>query len=127
MLAATKKALIIDDEQDICLLLAAILRKNDFLTDFANTLGEASGKLSAFGPEVIFLDLNLPDGNGFNLIPEIRKKLPEAKIVVCSAYDGPKEQNRARREGAHAFVGKPLERSALQVVIDQFSNGHSKD
>ena len=124
MMTSTRKALIIDDEQDICLLLAAVLKKNGFITDFSNTLEEASDKIVPFDPHLIILDLNLPDGNGFSLIPEIREKLPNAKIVVCSAYDGPKEVNRAKLEGADAFVGKPLERSVLQQTIEKL-NGHS--
>ncbi|MFZ6051633.1 response regulator transcription factor [Halocola ammonii] len=122
MMTATRKALIIDDEQDICLLLAAVLKKNGFITDFSNTLEEASDKIVPFDPQLIILDLNLPDGNGFSLIPEIKEKLPNVKIVVCSAYDGPKEKNRARREGADAFVGKPLERSVLQDTIENLSS-----
>lgn len=121
MMTATRKALIIDDEQDICLLLAAVLKKNGFITDFSNTLEEASNKIVPFDPHLVILDLNLPDGNGFSLIPEIREKLPNVKIVVCSAYDGPKEKNRAKREGADAFVGKPLERSVLQETIEELN------
>jgi len=117
----TRRALIIDDEQDICLLLAAVLKKSGFITDFSNTLEEASKKLLKFDPQLIILDLNLPDGSGFSLIPEIKEKLPNVKVVVCSAYDGPKEKNRAKREGADAFVGKPLERSAFKDVIEHLS------
>src|SRR5688572_25642622 len=99
------KVLLVDDEVDICLLLSGILQREGFQTSYALSLNEAEGKLGMDDYKVVFLDLNLPDGVGYSLIPEIRKN-KNTKIVIVSAYDSEKEQ--AKKEGADYFIAKPF-------------------
>ena len=58
------KALIIDDEVDICYLLGGLLLNKNMHTDYANTIAEARLALEKNYPEIIFLDNHLPDGKG---------------------------------------------------------------
>lgn len=111
-----KKILIIDDEKDICLLLSSLLKKEGLETTFANTLSVGKEKIVEFSPQIIFLDLNLPDGAGFSVIPYIKMHLPYSKIVIISAYDGQRERDYANKKfGVEFFIGKPLNK---QLILD---------
>lgn len=100
------KALIIDDELDICLMVAKHLQNLKFETQYALTVKEARLKLLSSSYDVLFLDLNLTDGSGFDVIHYINRMNLSAKIVVISAYDS--EANKALRAGASFFLPKPF-------------------
>jgi len=103
-----QKILIIDDEEDICLLLGNMLRKKKFEVICANDLANGLKNLDEVKPSLLFLDINLPDGSGLDALHNIRKKYPLLKVIVMSAYDGIKERNMAEQRGANSFIGKPL-------------------
>jgi CheY-like chemotaxis protein len=100
----------VEDEQDIGLLLSGILHREGFETTIAMSIREAGERLHDQEYDVVFLDLNLPDGVGYSLIPSIRQR-KETKIVVVSAYDGEKEN--ATREGADFFISKPFRKEEV--------------
>lgn len=111
--------LVVDDEVEICLLLSGMLKKLGFGTDYAHTVSEGIEKVSKKSYDVVFLDLNLPDGLGFHLIPKIRKKHPNTKIVIISAYDGNVERQRAAAEGAHFFIPKPFNKKMIVNALEE--------
>ena len=86
------KALIIDDEIDICFLLTAILKNADIESTYVNTLEAARNILDNQFPEIIFLDNHLPDGVGVDFISYIKKNKPDSKIVMITAYDTQKDR-----------------------------------
>src|SRR6218665_1435200 len=101
-----EKVLLVDDEVEICILLSGILQREGFITSYALSLKEARERLASESFEVIFLDLNLPDGIGYQLIPSIKDKSEKAKIIVVSAHDV--ENKKVRQEGADFFIAKPF-------------------
>lgn len=117
MKSKINKIVIIDDEESICLLLSHILKKIDLETHCAHTMKEGSTLLETEEPAVIFLDINLPDGSGFDLIPRIKEKLPESKVVMVSAYDDAEEINTATAKGADYFISKPFTVNRVKEVI----------
>lgn len=110
--------LIVDDEKDICVLLESLLRNQNYHVVYANSLKEAYLKLRHVKPRFIFLDLNLPDGSGFDAITRIRASHPQAKIVIISAYDSPRERNTARQLGAQHFIEKPFNKHIIQSSLE---------
>ena len=76
------KALIVDDEVDVCYLLSAILRHKNMQATYVNSIGDAKRVLSEQNPSLIFLDNHLPDGFGVNFIEEIRSLYPAVKIIM---------------------------------------------
>ena len=64
------RTLVVDDELDICLMVTKHLQKLQFETDYALTVRDARFKVSKSIYDFIFLDLNLTDGSGFELIHE---------------------------------------------------------
>lgn len=114
-----KKILIIDDEIDICLLLSNLLKKKGYETKYATTISDGKAKFVEFNPQIVFLDLNLPDGSGFKLIPELKKLQSGINIIIISAYDSAREQLRAELEGVQYFISKPLKKETIISTIEQ--------
>ncbi|MEQ9423756.1 MAG: response regulator [Cyclobacteriaceae bacterium] len=103
-----KEVLIVDDEQEICMLLSNIVKKAGREPLSVNSIAEAKSQIKKHIPDTVFLDVNLPDGVGLDLIPVIKTKKPKAKIIVISAHDGVEEQQEALNIGADQFIGKPF-------------------
>jgi len=112
------RALIVDDEMDVCFLLSNILRNKNFQTSCVNTISEARTALIKYIPSVVFLDNHLPDGFGMNFIKEIRKITPQAKIVMITAHDAKTDKDRASMEGVDEFIGKPFTRENIFNAIE---------
>jgi DNA-binding response OmpR family regulator len=112
-----KNVLIIDDEEDICFLLGKMLREKGFTVNVAHSLAEGIEKLTALKPEILFLDIHLPDGSGLDKVFTIRSFFPQMKIIMMSAYDSSKERGAADEEGADVFIGKPLSNELITQTL----------
>jgi len=110
------KALVVDDEIDICLMITKHLQNLNFETQYVLTVKEAYLKLLSSQYDVIFLDLNLTDGSGFDVIHYKNKLNSHAKIVVISAYDS--DSNKALQAGANFFLAKPFAIKSLNETLD---------
>jgi two-component system, OmpR family, response regulator len=113
----TKRVLIIDDEADICLLLSGLLRRLGYQPTCAHFIEEGRQCLNTQQFDAIFLDLNLPDGLGFDLLPAIKQEQLDAKIIMISAFDGQAERRRATEQGASYFIGKPFTRRSVEMAL----------
>jgi len=112
------KALIIDDETDICYLLSRLLKKKNLDTVFVNSLSDANKALKADHPEIIFLDNHLPDGLGINYIPYIKENYPMAKIIMITAHDSVDDRAKAFANGADFFIGKPFTNDIINKAVE---------
>ncbi len=115
------KALIIDDEIDVCYLLSGLLQQKNVEAGFVNTLSEAERRLQNEQPRLIFLDNHLPDGLGLDYIPAIKTKYPQAKVVMITAHDTNHDREKAYKLGADFFIGKPFTRHAIYQALEQVS------
>ena len=70
-------------------------------------------------PDVIVLDLGLPDGNGLDLLPRIRKQRPELRVVVMSAQNTFMTAIRASERGAYEYLPKPFDLDQLVRIVGQ--------
>ncbi len=114
--------LIVDDEIDICYLLSGILRKNNLNTSYVNTLSDATFALEKQQPAIIFLDNHLPDGFGIEFIQFLKKNYPLSKVVMITAHDTPADRQKAFKEGADFFIGKPFTRDIINSTIEKLMN-----
>lgn len=113
------KVLVVDDEKEICLLLSSMMRKLGFMSDHGYSISEGKDKLSNNSYDIVFLDLNLPDGIGFHLIKSVKDSNPKAKIIIISAYDGNIERQRAISEGADYFIPKPFSKQMVVTALSE--------
>jgi two-component system phosphate regulon response regulator PhoB len=107
--------LILDDEPRILGFLAENLASDDFVVHAAPSVAHARSKLTAFSPDVVVLDVGLPDGSGFDLCREIRDSDPlqsrfdpNVPIVMLTARAEDVDRVRGFRRGADDFVPKPF-------------------
>jgi DNA-binding response OmpR family regulator len=111
------KALIVDDDADVCLLLKKVLSINNIHAATAHNLRQARQCLQEVQPQLVLLDNNLPDGNGVDFIKQVRAFDDSIKIIMITGdlHDGLKEEAIFR--GAHSFLPKPFDlRTVLQEV-----------
>ena len=111
--------LIIDDEEELCILLTYALSQLGYNIEYALSLEDGSEKLKKYSPDIVLLDINLPDGSGLDMIPRLKQQ--RAAFMIISAYDDKKEQ--ALREGAFAFIKKPFNMQTItQSIVDNCVN-----
>src|ERR1700726_1846220 len=79
---AMLQALVVDDDKNSLRALAALVAELGFAPHTAGSLREARGRLLAEPPDVVLLDLVLPDGTGFDLIEDLKRQADRAEIVV---------------------------------------------
>lgn len=120
MTHSVNRILIIDDEIDICFILNHYLNKENFLVDKAHSLKDGLEKMKSFNPQILFLDISLPDGSGLNSIKIIKKILPEVKISIISAYDSAEDIEKAKNAGADSYITKPFTRAIIMNTIEDF-------
>ncbi len=115
--ASSKRVLIVDDETDICLLLSGLLRRLGYQPTCAHFIEEGRQCLKSQQFSAVFLDLNLPDGLGFDLLPIIKEDQVAARVIMISAFDGQAERRRATEQGADYFIGKPFTRRSVEIAL----------
>ena len=103
--------LLVDDEHEICLLLSSMLERAGSRCVIAHSLAEGRAALKKGVFDAVFLDVNLPDGPGYSLIPEIKAVDTATACVAVSAIDN--ESHRALAAGADTFVAKPFDRETI--------------
>ena len=108
----TKKALIVEDESDMCLLLNIMLGANEVELDHVKNLSAAREYLKSENPSVVILDNKLPDGFGVDFISFIKNHYPSIKIIMISGYDASAE-DVAIDNGADVFLQKPFTKDQL--------------
>jgi len=111
------KVLVVDDELDICILLGRQLEKLGLDVSYCVTIKEAIAKLKSDTYGLIFIDLNITDGSGYDVISSIGEANRDALVVVISAYDG--EREKAIQAGANWFVPKPFSKRSIREALEK--------
>ena len=81
-----KKILIIDDEVDFCTIMKGYFKKRNYDVLVAYNIQTGIALLDEINPDILFLDNNLPDGEGWKFVPRIVEKSPQLKIILISAH-----------------------------------------
>lgn len=108
--------LVIDDEPQIRKLLEITLESNDYKVVLAETAREGILKAANHPPELIILDLGLPDKSGHEVIRELRTWYNKA-LIVLSVQDSEEDIVRALDEGATDYLTKPFRNAELLARI----------
>ena len=81
-----KKILIVDDEADFCMIMKNYFIKKGYIVSLASTIHEGLFKLKEERPDILFLDNNLPDGNGWDSLEKIVEIIPQIRAFLISAH-----------------------------------------
>lgn len=77
-----------------------------FVLDVVHSGNKLLEALDLRTPDILLLDLNMPDGDGLSVLPTIRKKYPSLKVIAMTMYDNPKFIKRALNNGALGYILK---------------------
>lgn len=100
--------LVIEDDQDICTYVCDLLTEAHFVAYKAHTGSRALKILEKIVPDLVILDLNLPDITGESLKMTIKKDFPSTPIIILTAKDSPVDIARNLNEGADDYMVKPF-------------------
>ena len=114
---AAKKVLIVDDEVDICELIEITLMRMDISSQFALNLTDAKILLDSEDFDLCLTDMNLPDGNGIELVEHVQKNFSDIPIAVITAHGNMESAVTALKAGAFDFVSKPVDLQILRNLI----------
>jgi DNA-binding response OmpR family regulator len=101
--------LVIDDEPNLYRSMELILQSSGYFVESAKSGSEALALLNERGFDLIFLDLRLPDMNGIDLLPSIRKINPDTPVLILTAHASLDSAINAVKSGARDYLLKPLD------------------
>ncbi len=104
-----KKVLIIDDENTLGSSLARVLTHHGYDTTTVHSKKECVQLCVPFSFDLALLDLRLPDGNGLELIQELKKKYKNIQVIVMTGYGTIDLAVKATKQGAFHFITKPFD------------------
>jgi len=120
------RLLVADDHEVIRTGLASLLAGSDIeIVAEAATGKEAVKMAEESRPDVILLDIRMPDGDGLSTLEKLRAKVPDSRVVMLSTYDNPTYIARAVALGASDYVLKGSTREALIETITSAAQGES--
>lgn len=119
------KILIVDDDQQATELLERFVAMNGHQATSINRSSQAIELANSFNPDIIMVDLMMPDINGFELCALLRaeSKFAETPIIVLSALEDVRSKTQAIQAGATEFIAKPFDIVNLTERIDKLTNG----
>ena|SRR6516164_234601 len=111
---SSRKVLIIDDEMDLCILLKNFFTKQNYEVVMSHKLSDGIREALDFFPDIVFLDNNLPDSQGWSKAGYLLDALPNAFIFLISAYKAvPSLPENPRL----TIIEKPLSLKAIEGLI----------
>ncbi|WP_207513903.1 response regulator transcription factor [Longitalea luteola] len=111
------KILVIEDEPAMLEVIRQSLQKENFLVEVAGDFSSALRKIIAYNYDCILLDLTLPDGNGFELLQELKKMNKTDGVIIISAKDSVDDKIRGLNLGADDYLTKPFHIAELNARI----------
>jgi DNA-binding NtrC family response regulator len=114
---------IADDEELIRKSLVKLLRAEGYEVDAVGTAAEVLESVRRDPPNVLILDLRLPDGSGLDLLPRLKGLAPDLKVVVITAFGDLATAVEAMRQGATDFLKKPYEMHEIVLAIERLKAG----
>ncbi|MEM9558605.1 MAG: response regulator [Acidobacteriota bacterium] len=111
------KVLVVDDEPNIVLSLEFLLRQEGYRVEVARDGDEALRRARAEPPDLVLLDVMLPDCSGFDVCRHLRDLQPAPRVILLTARGRSVERLRGLELGADRYVTKPFSTRDLMAVI----------
>ena len=114
-----KNIVIVEDDKIILDSLCEFLSLEGFQTSGAETFHAAMAKLQKQRYCLMLMDLNLPDGDGFELLDVVRKNYPQTVVIVITGYGTIESAVRAIKQGAYDYLTKPIVDNELRFAVEK--------
>jgi DNA-binding NtrC family response regulator len=108
---------VIDDERPILMTLEALLKRHGYATHLASTASAGRTLVSKVRPALVLLDLGLPDGDGLDVLRDLRRDFSGIQVIILTAHDSLNNAIESIKEGAFHFISKPYAPEELMSLI----------
>jgi DNA-binding NtrC family response regulator len=119
MAAPLGTVLIVDDDPDVQEVLKDRLESLGYRAAPALTGRQGLELLDKESPQMVFLDIELPDMNGLEALKAIRKRQNDVAVVIITAYGTIERAVQAMKDGAYDFISKPLKPGFVALVVER--------
>jgi two-component system, NtrC family, response regulator AtoC len=113
------RVLVVEDERILAKNLWEKLKAHGHDVNVAHTCRDALSISEGFLPDVIVLDLRLPDGDGLALLPQFRTASPSTNVIVMTAHGNERIAVDAMKAGAFEYVTKPIDLEELKIMVER--------
>jgi len=113
--------LLIDDELEMCLSLAAVLKTNGYTSQYTTNPLEARRIVSTRRVDLVIMDVKMPDMSGIDLLKALKEHHPALNVIMITGYPTVDNAVRAMKYGALNFYVKPLDLPALLQEIQELA------
>lgn len=110
--------LVVDDEADLRELLVITLGRMKLEAEAVGTVTDAYRVLGESSFDLCLTDMNLPDGDGIDLVRHVSRRYPDMPIAMITAHGSMETATAAMKEGAFDFIAKPVTLDRLRQLID---------
>ena len=111
------KILIVEDEKALCDSIASYLRQEDFICDSAGNFQQAIEKIESYDYDCILLDITLQDGNGLDILKELKRNNKSDGVLIISARNSLSDKITGLTLGADDYLPKPFHLSELGARV----------
>ena len=115
--------LVVDDEVLIRKSLAKVLKARGYGVELASTGAEGLAKASEIHPQVMILDMRLPDTDGLSVLRRVRQLDPLTQVIVITAFGDVQSAVEAMKLGACDFLRKPYEMEDIVLAVESAGKG----
>jgi len=112
-----KKVFMLDDDELILSMLSRVLKKAGFEVLSESRTEGVVNKIKAWSPDVILLDIRLPDRSGIDILKEIKEREIDAEVIMLTADDTAETAVKAMKLGAADYLTKPFNKEEVIIVI----------
>jgi len=120
-----KEILLVDDNVNVLTVLSDILKTMGYLVMEAKNAQEAMQAIDQKSPDLVILDLRMPETDGIQLMRSIKEKKQEIPIIIYSGYPSVRTAVEALKDGAVDYIAKPFDIDELKIKISDVFNKYS--
>src|SRR5262249_17995556 len=118
-LMSAHRLLIADDEEGLLDFLSLLFQQEGYEVETALSAEAARKALAARSYDLVLCDILMPDGNGLDILKEIKAGNPNAAVIMMTAYTSTKSAIEAMRLGAYDYISKPFDVEELKIVAQK--------
>lgn len=111
------RILIADDREDNALIVSAALASHPYVVEIVLNPADVKNRVEAFSPNLVILDIRMPEIDGLTLLHDIRKDNPYMPVIMMSAYNDIPSAIQSMKLGAIDYLEKPFSMDVLREKV----------
>ncbi len=123
--ATLGKIVVIDDERPVLMTLDALLTRKGYTVHLANTASSGRSLVERENPDAVLLDLGLPDGDGMELLSEMKLTRPDLQVIILTGQDSLHNAIESIKLGAFHFISKPYAPEEVISLLGRALEAHN--